>query len=376
MKLSGFSGLRGLAALMVVYYHLNQHRNTVNLPEWSWDMYQFTEHIVFVVSVFFIFSGFFRSLSYWKVIFLWGEMRSFRADIRDRFFRIAPLYYVSLLATFLLVWLVQWYDTSAFLRLFSGMTFTSWMSSETFFPVDINGPLWFISFDMVGWLMVSGMMAFLVRVSSWTLRILLIILYPLVLTAWHFAWTSLPWSLAPGIAWEWFPTYNPFLFGLHFYIGLLLGGAIMFFRERKVHILNDIFILLMTSVWAYMLWNIRSSDDWSHSMPIGPYHFPYSAIIFWLICFSLPLTRYLARWFDNRILIFYGRISYALYLIHMLIIFLLRKYIFLWEQLWFYNWSLFAVCALLLSTAIAAIISRYIEYIDYKSLWWKKKPQN
>lgn len=372
MKLSGFSGLRGLAALMVVFYHLSQHRNTIDLPKWSWDIYQFTEHLVFVVSVFFILSGLFRSLSYWKVIFLWGEMRSFRVDIRDRFFRIAPLYYVSLLVTFLLVWLFQWYDVSAFWRLLSGMTFTSWMSSETLFPVDINGPLWFISFDMMGWMMISGMMISLVRVSSWWLRALLMMLYPLLLIAWHFVWIWLPWSIVSGVAWEWFPTYNPFLFGLHFYVGLILGGAIMFFREREAHMLHDIFVLMMTSLWLYLLWDIRWSDDWSYSMPTGPYHFPYSAIIFGLICFSLPVTRYLGRWLDHPILVFYGRISYALYLTHMLLIVVLRKYVFIWEQLWFYNWSLFSLVTLLSATGIAHILSKYIENRDYIKLFTPK----
>ena len=52
--LSGITGLRGLAAFIVVYYHLNQSRSTIGLSELSWDIYQFTEHLVFVVSFFFM----------------------------------------------------------------------------------------------------------------------------------------------------------------------------------------------------------------------------------------------------------------------------------------------------------------------------------
>ncbi|MFZ2256342.1 MAG: hypothetical protein WAW59_07410 [Patescibacteria group bacterium] len=42
----------------------------------------------------------------------------------------------------------------------------------------------------------------------------------------------------------------------------------------------------------------------------------------------LPSSRYIGRILDNRVLVFYGEISYALYLFHALVIVLLRQYVF------------------------------------------------
>lgn len=61
-----------------------------------------------VVSVFFILGGLLRSLSYWKVILL-GEERvpQLLPSLLDRFWRIAPMYYLALVATFILVLIFQ-----------------------------------------------------------------------------------------------------------------------------------------------------------------------------------------------------------------------------------------------------------------------------
>ena len=39
---------------------------------------------------------------------------------------------------------------NALWRIIAGFTFLSWAHPSTFFPADLNGPLWYIAFDMLG----------------------------------------------------------------------------------------------------------------------------------------------------------------------------------------------------------------------------------
>jgi peptidoglycan/LPS O-acetylase OafA/YrhL len=99
-KLNGISGLRGLIALVIVIYHLTQIRPLANLESWDWALYQFMNMFPVVVAVFFILTGLLRSVGYWRHI-LYGElMPDTRKVIIDRWWRIAPAYYVVLIASF------------------------------------------------------------------------------------------------------------------------------------------------------------------------------------------------------------------------------------------------------------------------------------
>lgn len=369
--LSGITGLRGLAALAVVFYHLNQSRSTVGLSELSWDIYQFTEHLVFVVSFFFMTSWLFRSLPYWRAIFQGKPIPDFFSSLRERFFRIAPAYYLALFVTFIFVIAWQWVGLPDFVRLFAGMSFVSWISPQTFFPVEINWPLWFISYDMMGWIIVSGFMGTLAKMRWKNNKAWIAIFFAImaIVLLWiHYIWMSLPWTRWVGIVGEWFPTYNPFLFGLHFLLGATAGGMIVYFEEKKSHILADVMTLLSFGVLFGFLWNIRGSEDWTYSWPHGPYHFPVVSLLLVIILVLLPFTQYIGQILDNHILTWIATLSYSLYLFHMLVIVSLRRYFFTDIQLWFYNWSIFSILTLILSLGISWVVWKYVETRE-----WRKK---
>ncbi|EKD44231.1 MAG: hypothetical protein ACD_71C00206G0001, partial [uncultured bacterium (gcode 4)] len=60
--LQGFNGLRALACLSVVTYHLNQYRSITDLADWNWNLYQFVEMWPVGISLFFILSAITGSL--------------------------------------------------------------------------------------------------------------------------------------------------------------------------------------------------------------------------------------------------------------------------------------------------------------------------
>lgn len=49
-------------------------------------------------------------------------------------------------------------------RFTAGVLFLNWTSAELLFPVDHNGPLWFVTYDMLGWILVSLFMMLMTRV--------------------------------------------------------------------------------------------------------------------------------------------------------------------------------------------------------------------
>ncbi len=86
----------------------------------------------------------------------------------------------------------------------------------------------------------------------------------------HFVWISLPWPAGERIAHLWFPTYNPFLFALHFLAGIAVAGGVNALRKKKQlpHIGFD---LVLYSAFAILMWAlslIRDAGDWAYSWPV------------------------------------------------------------------------------------------------------------
>ncbi len=268
--LSGMNGLRALAAIIVVVYHLNQQLPTDGLSISALSGHNFIARLSLVVSVFFFFSGFFRALSYWKVLDNSEKMPDFWVSLKDRFFRIAPAYYVTIIlsiVTTIAVGKMSSLDMSAIL---AGFSFTTWMNPDTLFPIIINGPLWFVSFDMLGWILTSLVMMGLFRVGrKYVIPYFLMIF--LVVFALHELWIIFPWHQTSQFpANYWFPFYNPFLFFLHFLFGIITSGIVYTLQLRKIqpHVFFDIGVLFVSIVGTVFVWCIRDVwDDFAYSYP-------------------------------------------------------------------------------------------------------------
>jgi ABC-type glycerol-3-phosphate transport system permease component/peptidoglycan/LPS O-acetylase OafA/YrhL len=146
--LAGADGVRAIACLMVVFSHLGQR---LNMPEQAPAMQAFQAFLMkgsFGVSAFFVLSGLLLSLPFWTRYLEGKPFPNLLEYARRRFLRIAPGFYASLIVVFLIARVLESGEYSWW-RLLSGLTFTTAFHWITLFPVELNGPLWSIGFEVV-----------------------------------------------------------------------------------------------------------------------------------------------------------------------------------------------------------------------------------
>jgi ABC-type glycerol-3-phosphate transport system permease component/peptidoglycan/LPS O-acetylase OafA/YrhL len=145
--LSGADGVRAVACLMVVFSHLAQRLEMPKQETWIQEIQQFLMTGAYGVSAFFVLSGMLLSIPFWRRYLDGLPLPPLKDYARRRFLRIAPGFYVSLIVTFIIARALEPGDFM-WLRLFSGLTFTTAFHYVTFFPVELNGPLWSIGFEV------------------------------------------------------------------------------------------------------------------------------------------------------------------------------------------------------------------------------------
>ncbi|MBC7498148.1 acyltransferase [Candidatus Gracilibacteria bacterium] len=361
-KLNGISGLRGIIALIIVLYHLQQIRPIQGLADWDWALYEFFNMLPVVVAVFFILTGLLRSLGYWGYILHDEKKPDIRKVIIDRWWRIAPAYYVVLTASFVWGIYISGFSLSSLPQLLSGFTFLNWVSPTIFFPTSVNGPLWFIGYDMMGYVFTVAMMIGLAHIQKKYIYSS-IIAYICIFLSLHGIWVSLPWIPGDGILSVWFPHYSPFIFALYSIMGIVIGGLITGYRNMTKHIIWDvIFVTSIVSIFSY-LWIIRGAPDLAYSYPMSPYRFPIIPGLWAIAIYALIYSRFCGIWIDNRFFTWIAGISYSLYLWHGLIISILLMTIFHQVYTSFTDWSIFSMATIALSLLVAWASVRWIENI-------------
>lgn len=250
----------------------------------------------------------------------------------------------------------------ALVRALAGFAFVTWIHPATFFPTDLNGPLWYVAYDMMGGLAIIAVMGFVAKLSkkwAWTglaagAGVLLVA---------HFAWLNMPFKVDYGPAVDWYPTYNPFLFGLHFLVGAAFGGLIVKAESRKMrksYWFDAAFVVSLVAVYAF-LWDIREAGDFDYAFPAGPYRFPIVPALFGFALFAAAYAKEIGRILDNRAFRTIATLSYSAYLYHALVIALLRHYVFPGFAVMPAQWWTMAAITFPATFAIAYLSNRYVE---------------
>lgn len=323
---------------MVIAHHLAQRLDQSAQPRLLQEVQAFvlTGHVG--VSAFFVLSGMLLSLPFWRRYLTGQPSPGLREYFRRRALRILPGFYASLaLSVLLSVAFVQSAE-QPWLRLVSAATFTSAFHYLTFFPADLNGPLWSIGFEVVCYaLMPLGMLVLFrglpQRGLAWALLYWLgVLALAMLLHQWILA-NLVPSPFARG--WEygivggakyWMPRYNPVgLFG-HYVFGVLAAGLIAHGQLSATprHIRYDLLAVGAAVGVLMLLWLARRLPDFALSIGDQPYFFPYFPLLVAALLASLPFSRVVGRAFDNTFFRFTARVSFGLYIWHYLILELIR----------------------------------------------------
>lgn len=344
-RLNGADFVRAAACLTVLFHHLAQRmswEDQLGAVEW---FRIFAQIGTFGVAMFFVLSGFLLARPFWQALDRGEPAPSLRTYAMRRAARILPGFWLALIVTFVLSITVfgAKLDGQLVLRLFAGIFTVADWHWVTLFPVEVNGPLWSISFEVTSYLLLPLGFAALFLVSRWTgqgwqSRLLWIGVIALALVAhWLFAkyyrvdvrQRGWDYGLIGG-AKTWMPRFNAFAFFAMFAIGALAGGLQVRWAKYK-HLLFDA-VALGALVWGVYLMGVQltaRTPDGSGWLDI-PYGFPWFVLAVGLFVSAAPSSALVGQLLDNRLTRYIAKISFGIYIWHYVVLELVRVY---WDPL-------------------------------------------
>lgn len=293
-------GLRGLAALFVVAYHLQYRAGHLPIE----DATTFFKRSYLMVDLFFILSGFIMAYVY----DLRPGARMTRADVRTfllrRFIRIYPLHLVTLIAMVLYATVlsiafaavgkpvpVQWSDHSLVLLGAQFLLLNAWVPG----PNGWNIPSWSISAEFVAYLLFPAFVA--VAAARPRPAALLGMLGAILFYIYGADGSSL--DITGG-------AFAPVRCLAGFVLGLVMHGSRSWFGHLGSRTLSVIQIAAV--IWSLLLMAVPSND---------------SLVIPGFACVVVATWTdrgVIAQALSTRVLQWLGDISYAVYIVHILVI--------------------------------------------------------
>lgn len=339
-RLGGADFVRAAACLTVLFHHLAQRLDLHQDFGPALNFFRvFAQMGTFGVAMFFVLSGFLLARPFW-VAFDRGEaMPSLRTYAMRRAARILPGFWLALLVSFVLSVSVfgTVLDGEAVLRVVAGALLVADWHWVTFFPVEVNGPLWSISFEITAYLLLPlamGLPLLLRRwAGGWSGRLvflgvigLVLVVHVLMLTYYPIDDVRRSWEFGMlGGAKYWMPRYNPFSLFAMFAFGMLAAGVGVRLAARR-HWGFDVVALGAIAMALFVLnRHLAQNVDPSGFGWLGiPYGFPWFQLAVALFLAVAPSSQFVAALFDNRATRFVATISFGIYIWHMLVIELWR----------------------------------------------------
>jgi peptidoglycan/LPS O-acetylase OafA/YrhL len=312
--------LRGVAAIMVMLYHVIVIGNFTTFP--SWGPFQILRNGWMGVNLFFVISGFVITLSLSREKIAKPNKARLNFMTR-RWFRIAPLYYFTI---FIFIAFLQ-----PHLLFLSAKSMAAHFGTHALFLHNLHpqttgsivGPNWTVALEMQFYLLMSFLITIL---FTWN-RFKLLLIFVLSAWIWRYSTTlylepgksvvndqSILSNMLPGTLDQ-------------FFVGILLALLWLSSRETESKLskrfersaLNCLLYMCLFSVsFAFNLYLLSHTNYWSNTLMIVFYKtmlaFSFGLLV--LAFMTIPNKRFVI----DLPLQYLGRISYGIYLWHIIVL--------------------------------------------------------
>ena len=382
-RLNGFDGMRAMACIAVLFHHLMQRLWVVTPLRGPADLAEGG------VSLFFVLSGALLSFPFWRNYLANKPLPNLKHYVIHRAARILPAFYLVLIVS-VVVTMMLGNTEYPILRLLAALLFIAPYHYISFFPADLNGPLWSIGLEVSCYILLP-----LFLVVTWKLggrrwwKPVLVTVFSIVLMQWLNPWILDIFSTDAqykgwqfgiiGGAKQWLPYWNVVSFMGQFLCGSLAALAIAIVSAKPMTRLQPVYDVLALCSFAAAIYVIAQygQSGQPSSVTDQPYFAPYFALLCALTLFLLSQSRWMYRLFDNALFRKIATLSFGLYLWHMLIIEVIAN---IWVKDFYYHgmhdfwqWLGVSFVVVLVSTVLAAISYRFMEkpILDWARKWTK-----
>lgn len=391
-RLEGADFVRAMSCVAVLGLHLAQRMDVGALPPALADIHAVAMMGAFGVGGFFVLSGFLLARPFWLALDGGRAMPSLRTFAFRRLVRIAPGFYVALTISFLLGFTVFGLspDLTLFGRYLAGLLFISDLHWLTYFPVEFNGPLWSIGYEVSAYALLPIGFCILFalprhRVRGPVGRVLwmcviatAVLLHAVVARTLNIEGPDVGWAYGylGGARLLW-PDFN--LFGLFalFAIGSLAAG-VQTLTQGARHWLGDGLALAGLLMAGFAVWlHVPSGVSEGWGLFGLPYGFPLFPLGIGLVLAAAPSSRFFGRLTSAAPFGRIATISFGLYLWHDPVMEMVRAFIapayVNGGMSHLAGWAIASLIVLTASTGLA--IASYL-LVEQPALHWARRREH
>lgn len=343
----GLDGLRALACLMVFAVHFGQ-KSALTATWGPFDLGRLLDSGNTGVALFFILSGFLLSLPYWDALARvqpWPGVGRFYAL---RLARIAPAFYLCLVAMVVgnKLWLEDGWVTDLVLH----AAFLANATEAT--TLSINPPFWTMAVEVQFYLLMPWLFS-LVRGADRRRAVVALLVLALFCYGAYAAFARLA-PLPPAMT-----TYSLAAHLPHFLLGMATAGALQAHRGQAAD--KPASRGVLAAVWGLLLVILSTPLADVLQLPHGRYNLPVVPV---LLCLVVALSAKPAagtRLVDMRLVRALGTVSYGVYLFHLPVLNVVARTMTTHQIDPQQRWLVFGLGSLLITLVAAALSHLLVE---------------